>query len=154
MTITDEDATVVLTEQQTEWIDGLADAVGFFRSHPHLIPKYNSVSLMDYTPLDAEGEKERARQWVRALGSVDKVMSESLVTFTSKPGRFGPHAVGYVTARSSVCERVVTTVEREVVERDPETVERALADIPMVPRTVTEEVVSWDCGSLLGGDAA
>lgn len=131
-----------LTDQQRDWCDGLSAIADFYREHPDLIPN-RSQRVQDMTCGD--DEKERAVAYVRALGGANKEWSDSLLTVKSKAGRFGPHFVEYVALRESVCTKTVTVVEKEVTERDPELLET----VPLVTRTVIEEVIEWDCDPLL-----
>jgi len=133
---------------RTEWLDGLHKAYEFFAEHPDLIPTSNAVTIRDYTSTD---EKARAIRWAKALGNADKRYSDvgALFYVEAKPGRFGPHTVGYTANRASVCTKNVTVVKREETVPDPEVVRERLADIPTITRTVKDEVVTWDCDPLL-----
>ncbi len=141
-----------LTDQQVEWLDGLHAAYVFFCEHPEVIPTHGGLSIKDYSSRPTE--RERAAMWARALGHADKRPSGAgtdLFYIEAKPGRFGPHTVGYTANRDAVCTKTVTTVEEEVTEPDPE----AVAALPMVTRTVTREIVEWDCSEpLLAVDEA
>lgn len=131
-------------ERREAWLGSLHDVFRFFRDHPDLIPS-TGVEVSDCRCGGEDVERELARSWVAALGSVDKSYTDYTASFTSKPDRFGPHVVRYVAMRQSVCERVVTTVEKEVEVPDPD----ALAKVPTIKQTVTEEVVTWDCQPIL-----
>ena len=134
---------VAESKRREDWLNGLKSVVDFFETHPELIP-HRGLKAEDYSCGSPEWERERAREWLAALGHLDKEYGDSLVTFKAREGRFGPHAVSYVAMRSSVCERKVTTVEKEVEVPDPD----ALAKVPTITQTVTEEIVEWDCEPL------
>jgi hypothetical protein len=61
-------------------------------------------------------------------------------------GTLGALRVELTAPREAVCKRVVTGT-REVTEmvKDPE----KLAEVPEIEVTRTEDVIEWDCGSLL-----
>lgn len=134
MTLTDKDT------RRADSLAGLLRIYEFFSVNPDLLP-LRGFSLMDPTGGDAKVELERARKWARAFGNADKSYGDALLTIQSKPGAFGPHQIGYLAMRGSVCTKTVTTVEREVTEPDPELV--ALA--PMITHTVSKEVIEWTC---------
>ena len=62
-------------------------------------------------------------------------------------GEIGGLKIKLTAYRDTVCKRVVTGT-REVTEvvKDP----AKLAEVPEVEVTRTEEVIEWDCGTLLG----
>ena len=148
-TTTDTDTEVAA--KRAEWLDGLHRVFEFFVENPELIPPDgDGIRYRDATGGNASEERHRAGMWAKALGSCDKGYQDTLATIASKPGRFGPHTVGYIAMRSSVCTKTVTLVEKEVTEPDPELV----ADLPLVSRTVTEEVIEWDCAEpILAGQS-
>ena len=87
-----------------------------------------------------------ARRGVRAGARVEK-------TYDDKYGNvllhFGPVHLQAYSLRDEVCERVVVGT-REVVEevQDPE----ALAAVPTITQTRTEDIVEWQCRPLLAGE--
>lgn len=64
---------------------------------------------------------------------------------------FGPVSLYVYSTRDQVCERVVTGT-REVVEevQDPE----ALAAVPTITQTRTEDIVEWVCRPILAADSS
>jgi hypothetical protein len=68
----------------------------------------------------------------------------------SMVAKFGPVAIRLHTERATVCERVVVET-REITEEVPDP--EALAAVPTVTVTRTEEVVEWQCKPLLAAEA-
>lgn len=89
-----------------------------------------------------------ARRGVKAGAKVEKVYDDD---YGKVKLHFGPIYVQAYTNRAEVCERVVVGT-REVVEevKDPD----ALAAVPTITQTRTEDVVEWVCKPLLAGEVS
>lgn len=131
--------------RRQEWLDGMFAVLEFYRTHPELIPT-TGHEFLDFSSV--ADEKARCIAYARALGQADKDYSGSVFRVSSKPGAFGPHHVVYVATKSAVCTRTIETVEKEVTGPDPD----AVAALPEVTRTITEEVVTWECPPSLLAD--
>lgn len=95
-------------------------------------PKVELFESEPYFALSAVDSKENAVRIARALGQCTKDIGPSTLTLTRS---FEGVRVGLVFWRSTVCERRVVGT-REVPER-------------VTPAHV-EEIVEWDCHSILG----
>jgi hypothetical protein len=133
---------LVEDERRAKWLDSLHDVYVFFQAHPELIDSMASAAVTGY---GIQHEREQAVKWVRALGQSDKDYGTYGVSVVPKPGRFGPHTVRFFATKEAICTRTVETVEREVTGPDPD----AVAALPVVTHTVTDEIITWDCPPLL-----
>lgn len=82
-------------------------------------------------------------------GTVDKYYSGD--EWAGIVARFGPVSIQIYTGRAQMCERVVVGT-REVVKEVPDP--EALAAVPTVQTTVTEDVVEWVCRPIMEEVAA
>jgi hypothetical protein len=87
-----------------------------------------------------------ARRGVKAGAKVEK---EYDAAYGKVKLHFGPIYVQAYTERSEVCERVVLGT-REVVEEVKDPV--ALAAVPTITQTRTEDIIRWECKPLLVGE--
>lgn len=140
------------TDTRQAYIDGLHQIADFLAEHPEVpLPYMGSVATGEFMPTMSvyltgdEGTRENLAAIARALGSVEKRVSDSTERFMVYR-KFAGIAFVASANRNEVCERVVTGT-REVTKevRDPE----ALASVPMVTVTEVVEDVEWRCGSLL-----
>jgi hypothetical protein len=94
-------------------------------------------------PRDRAGVAAWARAAMRSTGKAVKYQGGS---YAGVDITFGPVELHVRIEREEICERVVTGT-REVTEEVPDP--EALAALPLVEVTRTEEIVEWRCGSLL-----
>jgi|GEM_PF-2189680 len=134
-----------------EYTWGWAKLVQFFADNPDIADEahvYDHEALI-YLPPDEDTVAtlaDFARRGVRAGARVEKAYDDD---YGKVRLHFGPVYVQAYTNRGEVCERVVVGT-REVVEevKDPE----ALAAVPTITQTRTEEIVEWQCRPLLAGE--
>lgn len=107
-------------------------------THPSSVLAY---LLPDEDPLSRMADV--ARRGIAAGARVEKEYDED---YGKVQLHFGPVYLQVYTNRGEVCERVVVGT-REVVEevKDPE----ALAAVPTITQTRTEDIVKWKCRPIL-----
>jgi hypothetical protein len=134
-----------------EYTWGWAKLAQFLADNPDIAERataYTERVLVYLAPGDDTVSRlaDYARRGVRAGARVEK-------TYDDKYGnvllRFGPVHLQVYSLRDEVCERIVVGT-REVVEevQDPE----ALAAVPTITQTRTEDIVEWQCRPLLAGE--
>ena len=130
--------------------NGLRALADFIDANPDLHTPWTAWPLDICNPLVLTLDKKAAlRAWARASASLRpaKQYDEEHAYLTVDFG--GGVKVKTYAQRDEVCERIITGT-REVTKtvKDPD----ALAAVPEVEVTVTEETVEWICHSLLGGE--
>jgi hypothetical protein len=130
---------------RAEYIAGLRELADALEAHPELQLPYNGRpggSAINVIPVDHE--REQLAAWARVLpGQKDK---KPRGEYFDLVGAFRGLHIKVICTRDEVCERVVVG-EREVTEEVPDP--EALAAVPRITVTRTEEEVEWVCGPLL-----
>jgi hypothetical protein len=121
----------------TEYARSLRLLADFWEQNPHLAGPYDP----DVCYAQFEG-KQQAAMITRLLGQAEKQYDDTLFKIVHK---FGCIEARFLFTRELVCERKV--VGTKVI---PEHVIPAREEIHIPERT--EEIVEWDCGSLLASD--
>lgn len=136
--------------ERERYIDGLRTLATALEAHPEIpLPWAGSGSPMDISFLggdNARGDMARVAKLIPCKWT-KKVWGGENISYFSLEGQIGALKVTLTAFRDAVCRRVVTGT-REVTEKvkDP----AKLAEVPEVEVTRTEQIVEWDCGSLLG----
>lgn len=137
------------------YIDGLRVLATALEEHPEIPLPYQGrlteLTFNDFLnapdPRAAMAEVARLLpcEWRKRFWGGDG--SEPGSSYFSLMGEIAGLKVELTGYRDAVCKRVVTGT-REVTEtvRDP----AKLAEVPEVEVTRTEDIVEWDCGTLLG----
>lgn len=124
-------------DNRKEKIEGLRSIANFLEDHPEL-----PLPDMDFR-IYSLNSKEEAQAVARAFGNFEKGYSNWYATLTKAfvKGEFGAEvALSYVFNREAICERKVVGVRTIPAEFVPAHTTEAR----------TEEIVEWDCGSILG----
>lgn len=140
-----------MADNRQAFTDGLHQIADFLTEHPEVPLPYLQSSVAGtptptlYIYLVSGDQREDLATITRALGSVEKIVSEQTRQFYVRR-QFAGIALVASADRDEVCERRVTgtrEVTREVL--DPE----RLAAVPKVSVTEVIEDVEWVCTSLL-----
>ncbi|WP_027946568.1 hypothetical protein [Amycolatopsis taiwanensis] len=130
--------------------EGLERMAAMLREHPELAERFRYLSFSQHCfgeDAEALGLFARVAAAYADNGTVEKRYSDK---FAVVEARFGAVSIHLQTDREQVCERVqvgTETVTRK--ERDPEAVEKALAEIPETEVTEEVPVYEWQCKPLL-----
>jgi len=132
-----------LTKDQAAKVNGLRELADHLERNPELAEHTTMPTFYVFVQSGAEFARLALQ-----LGTSTKSADD---TFYNVDRSFGPVKFQVTAKREIVCERVVTAIEEvEVFERDPELVEAALSDIPMVTTTKIIEKVEWVCPPSIG----
>jgi len=115
------------TDERKQQIADLREVLNWFEKHPEIPLPVTEFNIYSWDTT------EEARTMATAMGTFEKRAQENLFYLTK---RFGTVQVRAVFSRSQVCKRIVTG-KRTVPER-----------VEVVPAH-EEEIVEWDCPSLL-----
>lgn len=128
-------------EIASDLVTGLRGLADFIEREPEFARMIAPVTLYAWMTPDSPAE---FAQMALRLGTFDKGADDS---FFNADKQFSPRLTLQLTARRElVCERVVVGVEEvEILERDPQRVDEAMASIPFVKSTRTIETVEWVC---------
>ncbi|MEO3856105.1 hypothetical protein [Acrocarpospora sp. B8E8] len=147
-TVTDQDKQTVKPDPRAEYIRGLRALADILENNPDLDLPYTGrreYGMLHFIP--GESSKKQARLFARLIpGTVGKEPRDTAFDLVGK--LHGLH-VKMIAQRDEVCTRVVTGT-REVTEEIPDP--QALAAVPKVTVTRTEEVIRWDCKPILAAD--
>lgn len=130
-------------------IRALRQLADLLEANPHLTNPFNCGPVHHYLGYQSEDKKADLRNWARATSHLRP--TKAYTDYAELNIDFGGGLVVKVYAdREQVCERVVTGT-REVTKtvKDPD----ALAAVPEVEVTVTEEDVEWICKPLLADES-
>lgn len=125
--------------------DALRALADFIDANPDLPDLVTDQRLLTYLIRDQRAVMAAvARAGAKAGIPVEKSYDEG--TYANLSLQFGPIELHVYAQRDQVCERVVTGT-REVTKEIPDP--KALAAVPTVTVTETEDVVEWVCTPLL-----
>lgn len=136
------------------YIDGLRVLATALEEHPEIpLPYEGSLTRLSFNDFLTRPDPRAAMAEVARLLPCEWRKrfwgdgSDPTSSYFSLMGEIAGLKVELTGFRDAVCKRVVTGT-REVTEKvkDPE----KLAEVPEVEVTRTEDIVAWDCGTLLG----
>lgn len=134
-------------ERRETYITGLRVLADLLEQHDDLpLPYDGSLTSIDWieTAHTAERQREIAQSFARIIpGTIRK---EARDGYFDLDGSIAGLKVSLIVLRDAVCTRVVTDT-REVTREIPDP--EALAAVPTVTVTETQEVVEWVCEPLL-----
>lgn len=140
------------TDTRADYIAGLRKIADALEAHDDLVLPYPGSSEYASSFSVFTDTKAEAAAWALVLdGRAEKnVTEDGNYGFQLKGRVHGVHVLVYAKREEVCTRRVVGT--REVVEEvaDPE----ALAAVPTVQVTRTEDIVEWDCHPLLAPEPA
>lgn len=135
--------------KRAAYISGMRKYLDLLEAHPELDLPFEGVQIeLLVTPSRRKEPAEQAEIFARLIpGRVDKQPSANgayMYLLASIDGL----KLRMILNRADVCERVVVGT-REITTKAPDPA--ALAALPVVEQTVTEEIVEWRCLPILGG---
>ncbi len=124
---------------RAESLRGLQQLINFLEVHTEVeLPSFDFPIYFF-----AEAAKKNVKEIAHSLGTFEKTESESYLTLHKKFG--GGVTLKAVFTRSAVCTKRVIGTHKVMKDVYPASVEPARVE-------VEEEIVEWDCPSLLRGD--
>lgn len=143
-----------MSADRARYIDGLRVLASVLEAHPDIpLPHAgNGTAIRIDFWGDPDGQRAAMAAAARAMPCAwrKKVWGQQQ-EWLNLEGEIAGLKIALSAQRDAVCKRVVTGT-REVTEtvKDP----AKLAEVPEVEITRTEDIVTWDCGSLLSPLAA
>jgi hypothetical protein len=143
------------TNPRAAYIDGLRALASVLEAHPEVpLPYEGTGTEMAFHFLHGADPRAAMAETARALPCAWRKETrdyEDGTAYFDLHGQLAGLKVRLCAYRDAVCTRVKVGT-REVTEtvKDP----AALAGVPEVEVTRTEDIVTWDCGSLLAPAAA
>lgn len=134
-----------MSDYRAEQIQSLRTLADLLDAEPDLPFPYLGTITWGVWGEDAKAEVARIARLIP--GRLSK--SQSSDAYYRLTGQIGTLDVGIAAYRDAVCEAVISTETVTVVERDPQAVEAAIADIPEVEVTKEISVTEWVCSPLL-----
>jgi hypothetical protein len=145
------EAGVKAVTQAKEYTWGWAKLAQFLADNPDIADTahvFSDKAMVYLSPADDAVSRlaDYTRRGMRAGARVEKSYDDN---YGKVLLHFGPVHLQVYSHRDEVCERVVIGT-REVVEevKDPE----ALAAVPTITQTRTEDIIRWECKPLLAGE--
>lgn len=135
--------------ERAAYISGMRKLADILEAHPELeLPFEGHRTEMIVVPVYGGDASKSAKRFSRLIpGRIDKEPSTSGDSM-SLIGSIDGLKIRMLLNRDDVCERVVVGT-REVTTSAPDP--DAVAALPVVEQTVTEEIVEWRCLPILGG---
>ncbi|MCW2545391.1 MAG: hypothetical protein JWM40_2943 [Frankiales bacterium] len=138
------------TSTEISKADALRALADFIDANPDLPDLVTDQRLLTYvSPLNKPRAVMAAVARAGAKAGVPVEKSYDGGEYANLSLQFGPIELHVYAQRDAVCERVVTGT-REVTKEVPDP--EALAAVPTVTVTETEDIVEWVCGPLLATD--
>ncbi len=133
-------------ETRAAYTAGLRMLAGALDAHPGLPLPDGEITIRFLHAGDPRAQMADAARAFPCTWRKDAWEGESGNAYFELAGKLGGLRIRLSAYRDAVCTRVVTGT-RQVTETvaDP----AALAAVPQVEVTRTEDIITWDCGSLL-----